>query len=282
MRRRLRYLREVRELGFRDLGGLVFDQHRFQRPNEALVQGKVAAIDAIDRESRRSAPRWASAATTPSCTSRASRPASAAARCTAATRASARTAALRSPARASWRASAPATTRTSARAWPRPGRQRCSTRRRPARPRAPSPRHPPTRRPARRRTTPSREHPGRAATHTAGPGLRGLPCPRCGELLASDQDWCLRCGDPARTVIAPTPRWRLPLIALGAVSLIALGVLTAAFIALTDDDPPPPNVVIRDDHDAARRRTSTGRDAGTGTQSGPTGTTGAAGPTGPG
>ena len=52
MRRRLRYLREVRELGFRDLGGLVFDQHRFERPNEALVQGKVAAIDAIDRESR--------------------------------------------------------------------------------------------------------------------------------------------------------------------------------------------------------------------------------------
>lgn len=52
MRRRLRYLREVRELGFRDLGGLVFDQHRFQRPNEALVEGKVAAINAADRELR--------------------------------------------------------------------------------------------------------------------------------------------------------------------------------------------------------------------------------------
>lgn len=52
LRRRLRYLREVRELGFRDLGGLVFDQHRFQRPNEQLVLGKVAAIDAVDREIR--------------------------------------------------------------------------------------------------------------------------------------------------------------------------------------------------------------------------------------
>ena len=52
MRRRLRFLREVRELGFRDLGGLVFDQHRFQRPNEALVHGKVDAIDAVDREIR--------------------------------------------------------------------------------------------------------------------------------------------------------------------------------------------------------------------------------------
>ena len=52
LRRRLRFLREVRELGFRDLGGLVFDQHRFQRPNELLVHGKVEAIDAVDRELR--------------------------------------------------------------------------------------------------------------------------------------------------------------------------------------------------------------------------------------
>ncbi len=52
LRRRLRFLREARELGFRDLGGLVFDQHRFQRPNDALVQGKVAAIDGVDRELR--------------------------------------------------------------------------------------------------------------------------------------------------------------------------------------------------------------------------------------
>lgn len=52
LRRRLRYLREVRELGYRDLGGLVFDQHRFQRPNDGLVHGKVLAIDAVDRELR--------------------------------------------------------------------------------------------------------------------------------------------------------------------------------------------------------------------------------------
>ena len=52
LRRRLRYLREVRELGYRDLGGLVLDQHRFQRPNEELVAGKVAAIEALDREMR--------------------------------------------------------------------------------------------------------------------------------------------------------------------------------------------------------------------------------------
>ncbi len=52
LRRRLRYLRRVRELGYRDLGGLIFDQHRFGRANEALVQGKVAALTQIDGEVR--------------------------------------------------------------------------------------------------------------------------------------------------------------------------------------------------------------------------------------
>ncbi|HEU4977576.1 MAG TPA: hypothetical protein VFT42_01640 [Solirubrobacteraceae bacterium] len=51
-RRRLRYLRRVRELAFRDLGGLVYDQHRFEKPNEALVKGKVEALAAIDGELR--------------------------------------------------------------------------------------------------------------------------------------------------------------------------------------------------------------------------------------
>jgi hypothetical protein len=52
LRRRLRYLRRVRELGFRDLGGLVFDQHKFARVNEQLVQGKLAALSVVDRELR--------------------------------------------------------------------------------------------------------------------------------------------------------------------------------------------------------------------------------------
>jgi hypothetical protein len=51
-RRRLRYLRRVRELGFRDLGGLVFDQYRFSKAGEQLVRGKLVALDAVDRELR--------------------------------------------------------------------------------------------------------------------------------------------------------------------------------------------------------------------------------------
>jgi hypothetical protein len=53
VRRRLRYLRRVRELGFRDLGGLVFDLHRFGRHGDHLVRGKLNALAAVDGELRR-------------------------------------------------------------------------------------------------------------------------------------------------------------------------------------------------------------------------------------
>jgi ribosomal protein L40E len=52
LRRRMRYLRRVRELGFRDLGGLVFDQHKFARVNDELVRGKLTALAAVDAELR--------------------------------------------------------------------------------------------------------------------------------------------------------------------------------------------------------------------------------------
>ena len=53
LRRRLRYLRRVRELGFRDLGGLVFDQHRFSQVNErARRTASSHALVAVDGELR--------------------------------------------------------------------------------------------------------------------------------------------------------------------------------------------------------------------------------------
>ncbi len=52
LRRRLRYLRRVRELGFRDLGGLVFDLDRFGRQGDHLVRGKLSALRAVDDELR--------------------------------------------------------------------------------------------------------------------------------------------------------------------------------------------------------------------------------------
>jgi hypothetical protein len=49
-RRRLRYLRPLRDLQLRDLGGLVFDLYRFGEQREALVRGKLDAIIATDKE----------------------------------------------------------------------------------------------------------------------------------------------------------------------------------------------------------------------------------------
>jgi hypothetical protein len=52
LRRRLRYLRRVRELGYRDVGGLVFDLRRFGRDEPALVAAKLDALTAVDAELR--------------------------------------------------------------------------------------------------------------------------------------------------------------------------------------------------------------------------------------
>lgn len=52
LRRRMRYLRRAHELGLRDLGGLVFDLHRFGRRNDQLVVGKLQALEAVDTELR--------------------------------------------------------------------------------------------------------------------------------------------------------------------------------------------------------------------------------------
>jgi len=52
LRRRLRFLRRARELAFRDVGGLIFDMRRFGRDRPDLVEAKLAALGAVDRELR--------------------------------------------------------------------------------------------------------------------------------------------------------------------------------------------------------------------------------------
>jgi hypothetical protein len=52
MRRRARYLRKLRELQLRDLGGFVLELQRFGAERPALVQTKVAAAGETDRELR--------------------------------------------------------------------------------------------------------------------------------------------------------------------------------------------------------------------------------------
>src|SRR3979409_1480937 len=51
-RRRARFLRKARELAYRDLGGLVFNLHRFGQRNDALVIAKLNTLANIDVELR--------------------------------------------------------------------------------------------------------------------------------------------------------------------------------------------------------------------------------------
>ncbi len=64
-------------------------------------------------------------------------------------------------------------------------------------------------------------------------------CPRCSAAIGPEQDWCLECGAPARTRLAPTPNWRVPTLAIGAVVLLAGALLAFAFVKLTGDDNAP-------------------------------------------
>jgi hypothetical protein len=50
LRRRLRYLRRVRDLQLRDLGGLVYETYRQKRPSQELVDRKVSVLAATDSE----------------------------------------------------------------------------------------------------------------------------------------------------------------------------------------------------------------------------------------
>jgi hypothetical protein len=52
VRRRARFLRKARELAYRDLGGLVFNLHRFGHRNDALVLAKLDTLGRIDTELR--------------------------------------------------------------------------------------------------------------------------------------------------------------------------------------------------------------------------------------
>lgn len=52
MRRRARFLRKARELAYRDLGGLVFDLHRFGQRNDQVLAAKLATLTQMDAELR--------------------------------------------------------------------------------------------------------------------------------------------------------------------------------------------------------------------------------------
>lgn len=67
-----------------------------------------------------------------------------------------------------------------------------------------------------------------------------IACPRCAAPVEAGQDWCLACGDAARTRLVPTPNWRAPVVLLATVAILAGVTLALAFVALTNDNEPPP------------------------------------------
>jgi hypothetical protein len=72
--------------------------------------------------------------------------------------------------------------------------------------------------------------------HVPGPQPVPLRCQRCGAGVAPEQDWCLECGAPARTRLAPTPNWKAPIALVAVVVLLAGAALAFAFTSLTSDD----------------------------------------------
>ena len=111
-------------------------------------------------------------------------------------------------------------------------------------------------------------------TPTPPPDAGAIACPRCSARVAGDQDWCLACGAAARTRLAPTPNWKLPIALVASVVALSLVALALAFVSLTDDPvnatgatgPTGPTVVAPAPAPLA--------------PTGPTGVTGTTGPTG--
>ena len=66
-------------------------------------------------------------------------------------------------------------------------------------------------------------------------------CPRCGASLAPDQEWCLSCGTAVRTRIAPTPRWRVPVVLVGTLLALIAAALILALVELSGDPQPIAN-----------------------------------------
>ncbi len=264
LRRRLRFLRRVRELGYRDLGGLVFDQYKFSRQNIELVRGKITALAAVDAELRAleealGEKREITELREPGI--------SACPRCGTLHGSDARYCPSCGLALSGARTIAsdvgegvhggrpqpqpPASGRPARRARPAPRRHadRQRTRRdagrrprheleRPVGQRAPARRRARHGGPADRGRAARNLRARRAVSATAPPAEAGTTCPRCGAYVAEQQDWCLRCGDAARTRLVPTPNWRLPLMLAGVVAALALLVIAISFVQLTRNDAP--------------------------------------------
>jgi len=70
----------------------------------------------------------------------------------------------------------------------------------------------------------------------APPAPAPFRCPRCQTPLQPEQDWCLNCGTAARTAIAATPNWKLPLVLLAIAAVVCAIACAWAFVELANND----------------------------------------------
>jgi hypothetical protein len=64
------------------------------------------------------------------------------------------------------------------------------------------------------------------------PGPPERRCPRCGSVLAPDQEWCLACGAAAGTEVVEARGWRVPLYLGGGLAALAVIGVILAIVAL--------------------------------------------------
>lgn len=74
-----------------------------------------------------------------------------------------------------------------------------------------------------------------SATVEHAPARPAVECPRCGAEVPPERDWCLECGEAARSQVLPARGWTVPIaIVLGVVLLVGVGA-AVAFVALSGD-----------------------------------------------
>jgi hypothetical protein len=74
-----------------------------------------------------------------------------------------------------------------------------------------------------------------AQTPAPAPAPAPRRCPRCGNELTPEQDWCLSCGADVRTTIAEARGWRGPIALVLALLAIAAIAIVLALVELAGD-----------------------------------------------
>ena len=77
------------------------------------------------------------------------------------------------------------------------------------------------------------EAPAQTPAPAAAPAIRR--CPRCGNELTPEQEWCLSCGADVGTTVASPPGWRGPIALVIALLVIAAIAIILALVELAGD-----------------------------------------------